>query len=66
MNLRFLSRMLAVTMAAFLIVPALKAEGIILTSDQQLRDLQDPDKKIDMSSLREWKEAWRQDPDGCF
>ena len=50
MNLRFLSRMLAVTMAAFLIVPALKAEGIILTSDQQLRDLQDPDKKIDMST----------------
>jgi len=27
----------------------LKAEVIILTSDQQLYDLMDPDKKIDMS-----------------
>ena len=52
-------------MAALLAVPGLRAATIILTSDQQLRDLQDPDKKIDMStgytpvfhSLREVCEA---------
>ena len=57
--------MAAVAMAALLAVPGLRAATIILTSDQQLRDLQDPDKKIDMStgytpvfhSLREVCEA---------
>ena len=40
----------AVAFAALLLAPSLRAESIILTSDQQLRDLQDPDKKIDMST----------------
>ena len=65
MSCKHILRVAAVAMAALLLSPGLRGASIILTSDQQLRDLQDPDKKIDMStgytpvhrSLREVCEA---------
>lgn len=50
MKTKILTRLLAVISAAVLTIPSSSAAGIILTSDQQLRDLQDPDKRIDMST----------------
>ena len=45
-----LSRLVAIISAALLSMTAIHAATIILTSDQQLRDIQDPDKVIDMST----------------
>ena len=50
MKTRMLSRLVAVISAALLSMTAIHAATIILTSDQQLRDIQDPDKVIDMST----------------
>ena len=50
MKTRMLSRLVAIISAALLSMTAIHAATIILTSDQQLRDIQDPDKVIDMST----------------
>ena len=42
--------MLLPLLTALCLLPNADAATIILTSDQQLRDLMDPDKKIDMST----------------
>lgn len=66
-----MKRMLLPLLTALCILPNADAATIILTSDQQLRDLMDPDKKIDMStgytpvhlSLREVCEQGKKDGD---
>ena len=63
--------MLLPLLTALCLLPNADAATIILTSDQQLRDLMDPDKKIDMStgytpvhlSLREVCEQGKKDGD---
>lgn len=66
-----MKRMLLPLLTALCLLPNADAATIILTSDQQLRDLMDPDKKIDMStgytpvhlSLREVCEQGKKDGD---
>ncbi len=50
MIIKHLTKIITVFAAAVISLPLSNAASIILTSDQQLRDLQDPDKRIDMST----------------